>query len=150
MEKQKGFTLIELLIVISIIAILAATIIPNFVGFDTEARVAASKTNLDALRTRITLFRAKQGEYPVRLEQLVETRYDDMGVQKPYLLKMPPEMISDKVGNASVQNLTSNEEPLVRNGGWVYYSDKAEVHLNIEKTLEKKWGGYEGQRPADW
>jgi len=150
MKNQKGFTLIELLIVISIIAILAATIIPNFVGFDTEARVAATKTNLDALRTRVTLFRAKEGQYPEKLEELLEKRYDDMGVQKPYLLKMPPEMISEKTGNTSVQNLVGQEEPLLRNGGWVYRGDAAEIHVNIEKPLDKKWGGYEGQRPIEW
>jgi len=38
---QGAFTLLELLIVISIIAILAATIVPNFIGFDTQALASA-------------------------------------------------------------------------------------------------------------
>jgi len=39
----RGFTLLEILIVISILAILAMAVVPNFVGFDTEAKVAAIK-----------------------------------------------------------------------------------------------------------
>ncbi|MDP2943153.1 MAG: prepilin-type N-terminal cleavage/methylation domain-containing protein, partial [Candidatus Omnitrophota bacterium] len=49
---QHGFTLIEILIVITIIAILATTIIPNFIGFDVEARISATQTNLNSIRTR--------------------------------------------------------------------------------------------------
>jgi type II secretory pathway pseudopilin PulG len=81
--------MIELLIVISIIAILAVAIIPNFIGFDTEARVAATKSNLDTLRTRITLYRAKEGVYPSSLDDLLTHTYVDAGVQKTYLQKIP-------------------------------------------------------------
>ena len=63
----RAFTLLELLIVISIIAILAATIVPNFIGFDMEARLSATKTNLITLQTRVSIFRAKEGRYPERL-----------------------------------------------------------------------------------
>ena len=64
MNRSKGFTLLEILIVISILAILALAVIPNFIGFDTEARLATTKSNLDMLRSRVTLFRAKEGSYP--------------------------------------------------------------------------------------
>ena len=84
-NPQSAFTMIELLIVISIIAILAASIIPNFIGFDSEARVAASKSNLDTLRSRVTLFRAKEGRYPATLDELVSRTYMDAGARKPYL-----------------------------------------------------------------
>jgi prepilin-type N-terminal cleavage/methylation domain-containing protein len=147
---KRGFTLIELLIVISIIAILAATIIPNFIGFDTEARLTATKTNLDTLRTRITLFRAKEGRYPASLQELLDTYYLDVGVKKPYLTKIPPEMISRKSGNSEFMDITSTEEPMTREGGWVYYTDTAEVHVNLAEPLDRKWGENEGQKPIDW
>jgi len=145
-----GFTLIELLIVISIIAILAATIIPNFIGFDTEARLTATKTNLDTLRTRVTLFRAKEGRYPASLQELLDTYYLDVGVKKPYLNKFPLEMISKKSGNNEFIDITSPEEPMTREGGWAYYTDTADVHVNLDEPLGRIWGEYEGQKPIDW
>ena len=148
--RKTAFTLIELLIVISIIAILAATIIPNFIGFDTEARVTATRTNLDTLRTRITLFRAKEGRYPNSLQELLDTYYFDVGVKKAYLNKIPQEMISNKSGNNEFADAASAEESIAHEGGWVYYADSAEVRINIDEPLGKRWQEFEGQKPIDW
>jgi general secretion pathway protein G len=150
LNLKRGFTLIELLIVISIIAILAATIIPNFIGFDTEARLTAAKTNLDTLRTRIILFRAKEARYPNSLQELLDTYYFDAGVKKPYLNKIPLEMISKKSGNNEFIDMSSTEGAITHEGGWVYYTDTAEVRINLDEPLDRKWGEYEGQKPIDW
>ncbi|MFH0772567.1 MAG: prepilin-type N-terminal cleavage/methylation domain-containing protein [Candidatus Omnitrophota bacterium] len=149
LNSDYGFTLIEILIVITIIAILATTIIPNFIGFDVEARISATQTNLNSLRTRITLFRAKEGGYPEELEELLTVTYDDMGIKKPYLDRIPPEIISSKKGNNSVENLTSDEEPSGE-GGWIYFKDKADVVVNITEPLSSKWGSYAEQKPNEW
>lgn len=148
-RNQKGFTLIEILIVISIIAILAAAIIPNFIGFDVEARIAATQANLNSLRTRINLFRAKEGKYPQELEELLTVAYDDMGVKRPYLERIPTEMISSKKGDNSWEGLTGGQE-LSGDGGWAYLSDRAEVLVDIVEPLSEKWGTYAGQKPSDW
>ena len=146
---SRAFTLLELLIVISIIAILASTVIPNFIGFDTEAKLSATITNLNTLRTRITMYRAKEGEYPVSLNDLLTKTYEDMGVQQPYLDKIPAEMISSKSGNNSVVDMRSDED-LSGEGGWAYYSDKAKVMVNVTEPLDGKWGKSKGQVPAEW
>jgi prepilin-type N-terminal cleavage/methylation domain-containing protein len=149
MTTSRAFTLLELLIVISIIAILASTVIPNFIGFDTEAKLSATITNLNTLRTRITMYRAKEGEYPVSLNDLLTKTYEDMGVQQPYLDKIPAEMISSKSGNNSVVDMKSDED-LSGEGGWAYYSDKAKVMVNVTEPLDGKWGKSKGQVPAEW
>lgn len=144
-----GFTLLELLIVISIIAILAVTIIPNFIGFDAEAKLSASITNLNTLRTRISLYRAKEGEYPESLNDLLTRTYEDVGVQQSYLEKLPLELISTKSGNNSFDDLTSDQE-LPGDGGWVYFKDKAKVVMDITEPLDQKWGKRAGEIPSEW
>ncbi|MEE9500329.1 MAG: type II secretion system protein [Candidatus Omnitrophota bacterium] len=146
---KKGFTLIELLIVIAIISILAVAIIPNFIGFDTEARVAATKSNLDAVRTRITFFRAKEGKYPESLGGLTSHFYLDAGVKKSYLKRLPKEMISSKKGNSTFEDALS-DEPLSGDGGWAYYKDAAEVVIDVSTPLDKSWGDVEGEIPSKW
>jgi len=149
-NQRYAFTLLELLIVISIIAILAATIIPNFIGFDAEARIAASQTNLNTLRTRISLFRTKEGRYPESLEELLEVNYNDLGVERPYLDLIPPEFISSKKGDSQIEDIVS-EDPLTGDGGWIYIVDKAKVVIDWDMPLESKWGkDIEGQIPSEW
>ena len=147
--NARGFTLIEILIVIAILAILAAAIIPNFIGFDKEARVAATKSNLNTLRGRITLFRAKEGSYPTSLDELLTTEYWDMSVKKNYLDKMPKELISSSEGSNDTETVTSND-PLSNEGGWVYIKDRAEVVVNVTDELDEPWQDYAGQKPNEW
>lgn len=149
LRNKNAFTMIELLIVISIIAILAATIIPNFIGFDAEAKISATRTNLDSLRTRITLFRAKEGKYPESLGEFLKSYYYDAGVKKAYLDKIPLEMISIKSGNNKYID-TESDRGFTNEGGWVYFKDTADVKVNLDEPLSKKWGEYAGQRPSEW
>ncbi len=146
---MKAFTLLELLIVISIIAILAATIIPNFIGFDSEARLAATQTNLSTLRTRVSLFRTKEGRYPENLEELLEVTYNDMGIERAYLDSIPVEFISSKGGSADIEN-QSYKDPVPGDGGWAYYMDKAKVVVDWDMPLDDKWGKAEGEMPSEW
>lgn len=147
--KNKGFTLLELMIVISIIAILAATLIPNIVGFDAEAKLASTKTNLNTLRTRLSLFRAKEGRYPANFMELTEVTYNDAGIDKPYMEEIPVEFISSSTGENQVDSISS-ADPLPGDGGWVYLVDKAKLIVDWDKELEEKWGKSAGQTPSKW
>jgi prepilin-type N-terminal cleavage/methylation domain-containing protein len=149
LKKQRGFTLIEILVVVAIIAILALAIIPNYVGFDVDARVVTTKSNLSMIRNRISLYRAKEGSYPETLQDLVEKTYMDAGIEKPYMKQIPSELILDKSGINTVRNQTSSKS-FTNTGGWVYVTDKADVVINSKQPLDKKWESYEGQKPSEW
>ena len=147
--RRKGFTLIEILIVVAIIAILAMAILPNFVGFDVDARVVTTKSNLATLRNRIALYRAKEGGYPKSLRDLLDQTYLDAGIERPYLKEVPSEVITSKSGNNSFQDQASSKS-LSSTGGWIYLTDRADVVINYDRTLEQSWEDYKDENPSKW
>lgn len=52
-HHQSGFTLVELLVVIAIIGILTAIGVPMYTGYQTSAKVSATKQNYDSMKTFI-------------------------------------------------------------------------------------------------
>ena len=149
MRHAKGFTLIEILIVVAIIAILALAILPNYIGFDVDARVATTKSNLSTLRNRISIYRAKEGEYPKSLSDLLKKTYSDAGIERPYLKDIPAELISSKSGSREFKDQVSTK-PFTSKGGWLYLKDKADVVINYDKPLDSSWEDYKGQKPSEW
>ncbi|HQY88170.1 MAG TPA: type II secretion system protein [Tepidisphaeraceae bacterium] len=64
-RSTRGFTLIELLIVVSILAILAAVIVPRFAGATTDAKRATLIDVLRSTRQQIDLYREQHdGHHP--------------------------------------------------------------------------------------
>lgn len=61
---KQGFTLIELLIVVLIIAILAAIAVPNFLEFQTRAKVSRVKSDFRSLKTAIEAYTVDEGYEP--------------------------------------------------------------------------------------
>jgi len=75
--RQSGFTLIEIMVVVIIIGLLAAVVVPQFLGRVDDARVAKAKQDIQAMQTALTMFKLDNFVYPTT----------DMGlkalVQKP-------------------------------------------------------------------
>jgi len=63
MKGDKAFTLIELMIVVSIIGILAALAIPNFLNFRSKAVQAEARANLGAIHTCQTIYFSEYDTY---------------------------------------------------------------------------------------
>src|SRR3569833_2823375 len=58
-RSQSGFTLVEVLIVVVIMAILAATIIPQFSNSTNDAKVSTCKFNVNTIRAQIELYKSQ-------------------------------------------------------------------------------------------
>jgi type II secretion system protein G len=63
-KKQKGFTLVELLVVVAILAILAAILLPKFLGYADKAREAQTMKDIRSMCTVVEAFTATDGDYP--------------------------------------------------------------------------------------
>lgn len=63
--KQQGFTMIEILLVVIIISVLAAMIVPNFVGKGQKARLSAAKADIESnLTLALDMYELENGTYP--------------------------------------------------------------------------------------
>lgn len=70
-RDSRGFTLIELLVVVTIIALLALFVVPQFVGQGEKAKVKATIGLISQLDGQIESFKLEHNRYPDKLEDLV-------------------------------------------------------------------------------
>jgi prepilin-type N-terminal cleavage/methylation domain-containing protein len=63
-KMRKGFTLVEILIVVIILGILAAIVIPQFTNASEQANSSQTLTDLQTLRSQISLYRARNNADP--------------------------------------------------------------------------------------
>ncbi len=68
--NRGGFTLIELLLVMVILAVLAAVVVPKFVGRGEEAKVSATKAQIALIKTSLDLFEHDSDRFPTSEEGL--------------------------------------------------------------------------------
>lgn len=81
----EGFSLIELMLAISIVGVLAALAIPNYMEFIEKARVARAVSELHALTKDIKGFALGTGTYPNSLGDVgLSTRLDPWGTPYQY------------------------------------------------------------------
>jgi general secretion pathway protein G len=69
-RSGKAFTLVEIMVVVIVIGIIAALIIPQFVGTTTDAKISAAKANVSELESAIERFNVHMDRYPSNEEGL--------------------------------------------------------------------------------
>ena len=73
---KKGFTLIELLVVIAIISIIAAFMMPNFIGVQDRAKEAGVKAVMHSIQLAIEAYNMENEVYPmgnnITLRELID------------------------------------------------------------------------------
>ncbi len=134
---RRAFTMLEVMVVVTIIAILAAIVVPRFGGLTDEARSSAALTVVGGVRTSIAAYRTRMvlaGEDPFPLlEDLVaEGAVMQRGMPaNPYSGLATVRAVSEAQADA-------REVSAPETYGWCYFVDnesepaRAVIYLNSE------------------
>jgi general secretion pathway protein G len=94
-RRSAGFTLLEIMVVVIIIGVLAATIIPQFMGTTHDAKVSAAKADVSQLENALERFNLHMDRYPTMdegLKVLVEAPTgEDKKWRGPYIKLLRPD-----------------------------------------------------------
>jgi prepilin-type N-terminal cleavage/methylation domain-containing protein len=141
--KRTAFTLVEILIVVVIMAILAATIIPQFTMSQQDAQISTATFNLQGLRSQIELYKAQHGGTPPLTLDKLTVRTNSSGTTGtdatayplgPYMLRLPENPFNNKTG---VDTLTTYPPTAAgaTTAGWLYHSTSGNVYINDASYL---------------
>jgi general secretion pathway protein G len=91
-QTSAAFTLIEIMVVVVILGILAATIIPQFIGTTQDAKISAAKAQVAEMDSALERFYVHMDRYPTAEEGLqvlvTAPAGDDQKWRGPYVKQL--------------------------------------------------------------
>ncbi|GMU24087.1 MAG: type II secretion system protein GspG [Phycisphaerae bacterium] len=134
-RRRSGFTLLEVLLVVVIIGLLAALVVPQFMGTQRDAEIKIARGIVAPggnLATQLELFRTHLGRYPEELSELIDKPDDEEEAKKwagPYITD--PESLKDPWG----QELTFKSPGEVNTGGYDLSSNGPDKQEGTEDDI---------------
>ena len=145
MVRRQAFTLVEILIVVVLLAILAATIVPQFGTSTKDAADSTGAFNLQQLRAQISLYKVEHAGVPPTTLDKLTLRTNVSGASGsdpatypfgPYLLRLPENPANQQTG---VEAISSYPPTAVgaSTAGWLYHPASGNVFLNDAAWLDQ-------------
>ncbi len=139
-KRRNAFTLVEVLIVVVIMAVLAATIIPQFSDSSKDAKISSAKFNLHTIRSQIEMYKSQHdGKVPgddlLELTQKTNTKGttnagDGALVYGPYIAKIPPNPFSNSNVVLEITSDPAAASDVTTTDGWLYNKTAGKVWIN--------------------
>lgn len=128
--KNKGFTLIELLIVVAIIGILAAIAVPNFLGAQVRAKLAAAQSNSSSLGQAYVMYRMDNNEWPPHI---------DRDPAQHRFVTTPISYLSTSIYDPFQKGITLEQVPEVVNTQWQYHMEPAALPIGWFQSTRSRY-----------
>jgi len=98
-KQSDGFTLVEIMVVLVVIGILAAAIIPQFIGTTQDAKVSTAKASVAELESALGRFYVNMDRYPSNEEGLNALVVAPTGEEKKWRGPYVNQVRTDPWGN---------------------------------------------------
>lgn len=138
-RNQGGFTLIEVVIIIVILGILAAVAIPKYQDLTGEAKEAAARSSLGAMRSAITIYYATKA---VKTGTATWPPWDSLTTTGVVMEQtIPKNPYAATLGDSVFSVGAGVAKGTVQAGGagWVYKPSTGEIWLNTKTADAYSW-----------
>ena len=114
-RSRAGFTLLELLLVLSILVVIGGIVLVNITGAQKEANANATETQLNSLKSNVTMYQLRMNSLPETLEALRDGPSDSAKKAK-WVAPIITEIPTDAWGNELTYTVNGNSYE-IRSGG---------------------------------